>query len=161
MTRWIAVVGVITLTAAGAGAQPKRPEATVTSTVLTPSVAPGGEARLALAVTLPANVHVQSNKPSDPFFIPTVLTVEPPAGFTVEDVIYPKSERLKQEGLAEPLIVFGNRFTIEVRLKAAASAAAGSRVVPGRLRYQACDATTCYPPARAEATWTLQVGAGR
>jgi hypothetical protein len=161
MTRWIAVVGLVALTGVGAAAQPKRPEAMVTASTLTPSVAPGGEARLVLAVTLPANVHVQSNKPSDPFFIPTVLTVEPPAGFTVEDVIYPKSEQLKQEGLAEPLIVFGNRFTIEVRLKAAASAAAGSRVVPGRLRYQACDATTCYPPARAEASWTLQVGAAR
>ena len=60
-------------------------------------------------MTLPANVQVQSDKPSDPFFVPTALTVEPPAGFTVEDLIYPKWEQLKQEGLAEPLIVFGNR----------------------------------------------------
>lgn len=159
MARWIAVLGLVVLGAAAAGAQPKRPQATVAATTQTLTVAPGGEARLSLAVTLPEKVHVQANKPSDPLFIPTVLTVEPPAGFTVEEVVYPKSEQLKQEGLAEPLLVFGSAFTITVRLKAAAAAAPGERTVPGRLRYQACDATTCYPPTRADATWTLQVAA--
>jgi hypothetical protein len=159
MKHWIAVVGIVALSTAGAATQPKRPEATVTATAVTPSVAAGGEARLSLAVTLPSNVHVQSNKPSDPFFIATVLTVEPPAGFTVQDVVYPKSELLKQEGLAEPLHVFGSQFTIEVRLKAAATVAPGTLAVPARLRYQACDATTCYPPARAAASWTLRVEA--
>jgi len=156
--RWGVVVGLAAVGAVAVGAQ-SRPQATVAAAAVTSPVAPGAEARLALKVTLPPNVHVQANKTSDPFFIPTLLTVEPPSGFTVQEILYPRSERLKQEGLAEPLLVFGNQFTITVRLKAAPSIGPGDVTVPGRLRYQACDATTCYPPARADATWTLRVAA--
>src|SRR5207248_1505190 len=35
---------------------------------------------------------------------------------------------------------------------------AGDLVVPAKLRYQACDANLCYPPATAEAQWTIHVG---
>lgn len=144
-----------------AEAQPKRPSATVTPSVARAEVSPGGEAVLDLHVTLPARVHVQAHKLTDPFFIPTVLTVDSGKGATVADIQYPPSERLKQAGLEEPLVVFGSDFNIKARIKIAADAPAGDLTIPGRLRYQACDETTCYPPARAEATWTVHVGAKR
>lgn len=142
--------------------QPDRPRARVAPVVETGSVAPGGEARLALKVTLPPRIHVQSDKPSDPSFIPTVLTLDVPKGLSVAETVYPKSERLKQEGLKDPLSVFGSEFTVRVRLNVSRDARPGVIVVPGRLRYQACNETTCFPPATADAKWTLRVGpAGR
>jgi hypothetical protein len=60
------------LTATVAAAQP--PRATVTPFAES-AAAVGGTARLALSVSLPEKLHVQSDRPRDPSLIPTVLTV--------------------------------------------------------------------------------------
>lgn len=160
-TRLLAVFAAVLGTAATTAAQPKRPQATVTPVSVARAIAPGDDVELELKVRLPADVHVQSNAPSDPFFIPTVLTIEAPAGLTVQRVVYPPSQTLKQAGLAEPLVVFGSEFSLRARLAVGADVTPGELVVPARLRYQACDATTCYPPARAETRWTVRVAPKR
>ena len=155
-----AFVAIVLATAAATvpHAQFKRPRAEVVPVVETSSVAPGGEARLALKVTLPPKVHVQSDKPSDPSLIPTVLTLDLSRGLSLTQTVYPKSEQLKQQGVKDPLSVFGSEFTVRILLKVARDVAPGAVVVPGRLRYQACDDTTCFPPATVEAKWSLLVG---
>jgi hypothetical protein len=40
-----------------------------------------------------------------------------------------------------------------------ASSLAGQVSIPATLRYQACDASVCYPPAKAPATWTTTAAA--
>jgi len=158
-TQRIRVIGVAVLIVAGAapsGAQPGRPKAEVTAAVDAPARA-GTTVKATLRVTLPAGVHVQSDKPRDPALIPTALTIQPPAGVTVASIVYPPSADLQQAGQKAPLAVLGPAFTIDVRLALAADVAAGALVVPARLRYQACDDKACYPPARADAQWVLTV----
>jgi hypothetical protein len=84
-----------------------------------------------------------------------VLTHDPPAGDSIGAITYPRAIDLDQAGQREPLAVYGPEFTVVVRLALAADAAVDGLVIPARLRYQACDATTCYPPAKAETRWTL------
>ncbi len=157
----IILTGSLVALAAGqvTQAQIKRPKAELTPTVTTPaaSVQPGKVVQVALKVTLPETVHVQSDKPRDPAFIPTVLTIDAPAGVTVGKIKYPPARDLKQEGSKMPLAVFGPEFTISVDLTLAKTAAAGDLVVPAHLKYQACDEQVCYPPAKADAQWTLSV----
>ena len=148
-------VGVVTLAAAG-HAQPRRPTADVTPIVESDAVHAGAALRAALMVSLPEGFHVQSNKPSDPSFIPTVLSVEPPAGVTVAEIVYPASTDLKQAGVDQPLAVFERAFTIGVRLAVARDVPDGDITVPARLRYQACDDTTCYIPTTADVQWTFR-----
>jgi DsbC/DsbD-like thiol-disulfide interchange protein len=158
--RLLVVVGVIAWGAAPVvRAQIKRPKAELTATVATDAAAvkPGKVVQVALKVTLPQTVHVQSDKPRDPAFIPTVLTIDAPAGVTVGKIRYPPAKDLKQEGSKTPLAVFGPEFTINVDLTLAKDAAAGDLVVPAHLKYQACDEAVCYPPAKADAQWTLSV----
>lgn len=142
---------------AGASAQMKRPTATLTPTVETAPVRAGAPARLSLRVALPADVHVQSDKPKDPSLIPTVLTVDAPAGVTVDKTTYPASSELVQAGQREPLLVLGPEFVVDVQVALAPDVPTGTLTIPLRLRYQACDAKVCYPPARAEAQWTVAV----
>src|SRR5688572_964693 len=59
----------------------------------------GTSVRLAMRVELSPELHVQANVPSDPGFIATVLTVEPPAGVTVDELVYPVAQDLKQFGV--------------------------------------------------------------
>jgi thiol:disulfide interchange protein len=117
----------------------------------------GTQVRAALQVSLPEGLHVQSNAPRDPSLIPTKLTIEPPAGITVDEPVYPPSTDLKQVGQDQPLAVFEREFAIGVHLALAPGLPAGDLSIPLHLRYQACDATVCYPPATADAQWSLQV----
>jgi thiol:disulfide interchange protein DsbD len=117
----------------------------------------GADARAALQITLPEGFHVQANKPRDPLLIPTQLTIDAPAGVTVAEIVFPAPVDLKQIGADQPLAVFERRFAIGVRLRVAATTAPGDIRVPARLRYQACNDTTCFPPTTAAAEWTLRV----
>jgi hypothetical protein len=117
----------------------------------------GAKGTVTLRVKLPESVHVQSDKPLDKSLIPTALTIEPPPGLRVEKIVYPAATKLKQEGVPQPLAVFGPDFTITVHLTVAADAAAGELNVPGRLRYQACDEFMCYPPKRVDTKWAIRI----
>jgi DsbC/DsbD-like thiol-disulfide interchange protein len=100
---------------------------------------------------------VQSNKPRDQSLIPTVLTIDAPAGVTVDAVHYPKPTDLAQPNRKDPLAVYGSEFEIGVKVSLGPNVAAGDLVLPATLRYQACNETVCFPPARAAAQWTLSV----
>jgi hypothetical protein len=130
--------------------------------VLTPTVEqqetrPGQTVTLVLGVELPENIHVQSDDPRDPFVIPTLLSFTLPEGVTVEEITYPESSDFLLEGWEEPLAVFENEFTIEVRLALDADVSPGELVVPGSFLYQACDDKVCFAPTTAAAEWRLQV----
>jgi thiol:disulfide interchange protein len=135
----------------------RRPKAEVTPVTEHSAQHAGGAARVALKISLPEGLHTQSNKPRDPTLIPTVLTIDAPAGVTVDEVVFPPSTDLKQAGADQPLAVFEQSFAIGAQLSLAASVPAGDLVVPAHLRYQACDANLCYPPANADVEWTLHV----
>jgi thiol:disulfide interchange protein DsbD len=121
------------------------------------AVRPGDAVRLALKVSLPEGLHTQSNTPRDPLLIPTVLTIEAPPTIPVAEIVFPPSTDLKQEGQAQPLAVFEQTFAIGAVLSLPKNQPAGDLVVPAKLRYQACDANLCYPPATADAQWTIHV----
>lgn len=157
MTR-VAVIAIALLVAAPLEAQTARPRAEVTPLAESASATAGQTARLSIAVRLPDDVHVQAHEPRDPSLIPTVLTVEAPAGFAVDAVTYPAPTELSQAGRRETLAVLGPTFVIEVRLSVAATATAGEHVVPAVLRYQACNDAVCFPPARASTEWRVTVG---
>jgi cytochrome c biogenesis protein CcdA/thiol-disulfide isomerase/thioredoxin len=139
-----------------APAQVRRPKADV-SAVAERAVRAGEKARLALKVSLPEGLHTQSDKPRDPTLIPTVLTINAPAGVTVDEIVFPKATDLKQAGQDVPLAVFEQIFAIGVQASLAATVPAGDLVIPAKLRYQACDANLCYAPTVADVQWTVRV----
>jgi len=155
--RTIAIVSLLGVLggAHAALAQMRRPRADVTPVVERANAHAGDAVRLAVKVTLPEGVHTQSNKPSDDSFIPTVLAVDPP--FTVSEIVWPPSADLIQAGLDKPLKVFEQAFTIGVAVTLPKDVPVGPLSIPGSLRYQACDANLCYPPATAPIEWKLDV----
>jgi len=153
----VLLICILALSAAALNAQLRRPQATVTPLVERPGVHAGGSVRLALQVSLPEGLHTQSNAPLDPTLIPTALTINAPAGVTIDEVVYPKATDLAQAGQDKPLKVFEREFAIGVQVTLAPGMPAGDLVVPARLRYQACNESTCFPPATADAQWTIRV----
>jgi DsbC/DsbD-like thiol-disulfide interchange protein len=152
-----AVLAAIVASTALAAAQATRPRASLQPAVAEVTAAPGTGVELILNVSMPPDVHVQAHQPKDPLLIPTILTVEAPAGIGVEAIAYPSPTEFTQAGRPEPLLVLGPRFDIRVRVSVAADTGEGMRSVPVVLRYQACNETVCFPPARATAAWTVTV----
>ena len=140
-----------------ATAQLKRIKADLTPLLESDAVHAGTTVRAALTVTLPDRFHVQSNKPRDPSLIATELTIDPPAGITVKEIVFPMPVDLKQQGADQPLAVFERSFAIGVEFTLAPGLAAGTVKMPARLHYQACDDTTCFAPTNATTEWTLTV----
>ena len=154
-----AVLGVFTVVgvlAVPAYAQLRRIPADVTPLVESDAVHAGGDVRLALQVGLPDGLHVQSNKPRDPLLIATELTVDPPPGVSVSEIVFPAPVDLNQTGADQPLAVFEQRFLIGVRVALSATTT-GELVVPAKLRYQACNDKMCFAPTSVTAQWTLRV----
>jgi thiol:disulfide interchange protein len=129
--------------------------------VLTPLVesdAPAGSTvRLALQIAVPDGLHIQSNAPRDPALIPTALSIEAPAGFAVTGIAFPDSIDFSMPGFDQPLAVFEHTIAVGVVMTVPAGRTTGNIAIPARLRYQACDATQCFPPRTVETSWTLHV----
>lgn len=156
------LIPLVVLAAAtlGLGQTPRSEPVAETQALIERAVVPaGGTARLALRVTLPEGFHLQSDKPRDPTLIPTVLSVDPPEGLTVTEVVFPPSTDFEQEGSAELLAVFEHEFVLGVQVSIAAGHAHGEVTLPARLRYQACDDTVCFRARTVDARWTFRVGA--
>ena len=151
------LVAGLGLSAVSTSAQFRRAVAQLTPTVQQQAIHPGQTVTVELRVELPENIHVQSDKPPDPFVIPTLLTFTLPEGVTVEEITYPASTDFLLAGWKEPLAVFEHEFTIEVRLALDADVSPGEMVGSGSLRYQACDDTVCFVPASAAVEWHLHV----
>ncbi len=142
------------------GAQVRPPEAVVTPFVEMGGVHAGSIVRIALTVVLPEGLHVQSDQPRDPALIPTLLTIDPPAGVRVTHLIFPHPTDFTLEGQTEPLAVFGHDFVAGAELEIADGTAPGDLVIPARLRYQACNDKACFRPVTATTGWTLHVVPG-
>ena len=150
---FVLVLGIAAVTRAQTGP----PIPTATPVVESDGVHAGQSLRAALRVRLPPGFHVQSNKPRDETLIATVLTITPPPGVTVSEVVFPPATDLKQTGLSQPLAVFEEAFDIGVQFAIAAGAQPGEIAIPARLRYQACDEHMCYIPATLPTSWTFRV----
>jgi len=151
----IALVGVGVLVAVQAQ---QRPIAVLTTLMATTTAPQGREVRLAVRAVLPTtDLHVQSNTPSEEGLIATVLTIAPPAGVTIDELVYPTAKEFSVAGFDKPLLVYGHDFVIGVRATVASTVAPGTVTIPARLRYQACDNLLCYTPITVETRWTLTV----
>jgi cytochrome c biogenesis protein CcdA len=118
-------------------------------------VHPGGRIRLALEITVPGEYHLQSNTPLDEFAIPTVLTLDPPEGITVTEIVFPRHVEFDVAGLKTA--VYEQSFPVGVAFQIAADTEPGSYSIPGTLSYQACDSRVCLMPTRMELTAEIEV----
>lgn len=124
-----------------------------------PHAPAGGQVRAALQVRVPQGYHLQSNAPRDPSLIPTTLVADVPAGIRAVEVVFPPTTDFRVAGIDEPLAVFEYEFTIGMLFEVDASVPPGPVIIPGRLRYQACDDKACFAPTTVDLQWTLDITA--
>jgi thiol:disulfide interchange protein DsbD len=96
--------------------------------------------------------HVNAHDPKDKFLIPTTVDVVVPAGVRAGAVKYPAAvEKTLEFADGKTLRLYEGKVRIETPLEGTAPDGAPVRA---KLRYQACDDTTCLPPKTVELTAT-------
>ena len=157
MRRTLLVLGFVLLATSVPRAQLRGVKATLTPLIAQPSAHPGDRVRLALVVTLPPEFHVQSSAPRDPTLIATALTIEPPLGGEVVEVVYPDPVDFKMADVEQPLVVYPHEFAVGAEIALPAEVVPGPLQIPGQLRYQACNDRLCFAPTTVTVSWTVDV----
>lgn len=116
----------------------------------------GAAAEARIAVSVQPGFHVNSNTPSDSFLIPLRLTWTP-GGLDAGQVAFPKPSMEKYEFSEKPLSVFTGNFDLVAHFKAPANAPTGPGILLGKLRYQACNDHSCFPPKSVEVRLPYQI----
>jgi hypothetical protein len=123
-------------------AKPKTQEFIVYAAEQQTAVA-GRESVLELNFRVVEGLHVNSHTPKSELLIATALTLDAAPGVKVGTAVYPAgSEYSFRASPNEKLDVYSGAFTVKVPV----TARAGTRMLEGKLRYQACDREACYPP---------------
>lgn len=121
------------------------PEDVVQASASRVEVQAGKPAQATIRLVIKDGYHINGN-PASQYQIATQLTVEPSEGISAAPPTYPPSITKKFEFSEQPIAVYEKEAIINLPLSATAAAARGERIVPARLRFQACDDQVCYPP---------------
>ena len=118
---------------------------TVTGSVAEAAVARGSTVRGAIVLTIPEGLHVNSNKPSTEYLIPTTVRISG-VGFKPGPVEYPDGTNKKFQFSESELNVYVGEVTIPFSIVVPKRFRGDTLSVKALVRYQACTDEVCYPP---------------
>ncbi|HOQ89237.1 MAG TPA: cytochrome c biogenesis protein CcdA [Candidatus Hydrogenedentes bacterium] len=121
-------------------------------------LSPGSTFRGWLTVTFPEPWHVNARHPKDDALIPTTLELSGDSSpVRIAKVVYPQPKSFRFEFSEEEVLVYGPVFSVGMVIEASPEAPSGAYAIPLKLRYQACNNTTCMPPRSVDITITVNV----
>ena len=125
-----------------------------------PRIERGGAAGLEVAAVVAPGWHINGHTPTDAFLVATAVTLALPPGVSADPPTYPPAER-KSFAFApgKELLVYEGTVRITTTLRVAPDFTAETVRIAAVLRYQACNDSTCLPPASARAELVIAVSA--
>jgi hypothetical protein len=154
------ILGISLLTAMLRAQEPSGKKAP--SVTLSPpgvaSVTRGKANSVELRFHVSSGFHVNSNKPSAEYLIPTTLKLDVPTDIVLGGVTYPEGQQMSFAFAPdEKLSVYSGEFDLAVMVRPLASVLPGKYVFRGELKYQACDNAACYPPKKLPVQFEVKV----
>ena len=129
----------------------------VSGAVAPDKIKKGRSVRATVVMDIPHGLHVQSNKPLDKFLVPTKLDVQTPSGMQVGTVSYPRAVMRNLKFSKGSVAVYEGRATLRFNVTVPANYSGGSGEIKGKLRFQACNDESCFPPITREVKMWLNV----
>jgi thioredoxin:protein disulfide reductase len=117
----------------------------------------GRTVKARVVMEIPQGLHVQSNKPLDKFLIATKLDVDTPSGMTVGTIVYPRALMRSLKFSKNKVAVYEGHTSIQFPVTVPANYSGGSGEIKGKLRFQACNDESCFPPVTREVKMWLNV----
>ena len=129
----------------------------VSGSVAPDKIKKGRIVRATVVMDIPNGLHVQSNKPLDKFLVATKLDVETPSGMQVGPISYPRPVMRNLKFSKGTVAVFEGRAMLRFNVTVPANYSGGSGEIKGKLRFQACNDESCFPPITREVKMWLNV----
>ena len=120
------------------------------------AVSKGSTARGAVTISIPAGLHMNSNKPSSQYAIPTTVKLTS-TGAKVGAVTYPRGVNRKFEFSETAINVYEGNVKFPFSVTVPANFKGDSVHVRATVKYQACTNEVCYPPKTKEITISAKV----
>jgi DsbC/DsbD-like thiol-disulfide interchange protein len=156
MRQFPLVMMTVFLMAGAAAAQ--RPSVVEARMLLATDAAPvGSTAKAAVVAEITPGYHINDNKPTLDYLIPTELKLEPSKEVSVTKVVYPKGE-LKSFAFSDAkLSVYEGTLELGALLEIGRTARPGTYTLKGKFAYQACNDHACLPPTSVPVTLAVKV----
>lgn len=106
----------------------------------------GGTCPIAVEITISPEWHINANPAQPDFLVPTDLKIRSPQKIKMTRVKYPAHELLNVQGSDMPYHVYSNRIFIYGLLEIDAAERAEAGELEIRIKFQACNETTCIAP---------------
>jgi len=117
----------------------------------------GRTVRGTVVMEIPSGLHVQSNRPLDKFLVATKLDIETPSGMNVGPISYPRPVMRKLKFSKGAVSVFEGRAMLRFNVTVPQNYSGSSGEIKGKLRFQACNDESCFPPITREVKMWLNV----
>ncbi|HXC70780.1 MAG TPA: protein-disulfide reductase DsbD domain-containing protein [Pyrinomonadaceae bacterium] len=129
----------------------------VSGSVAPDKIKKGRVVRATVVMDIPSGLHVQSSKPLDKFLVATKLDVETPSGMKVGPISYPRALMRKLKFSKGMVAVYEGKSIVRFNVTVPANYSGGSGEIKGKLRFQACNDESCFPPVTREVKMWLNV----
>ena len=120
------------------------------------TVTRGGSVKGTVTLSIPGGLHVNSNRPSSQYAIPTTLRVSA-VGAKITGISYPRGRNRKFQFSESLINVYEGTVSFSFNLSVPANFKGNVVRVRAVVRYQACTDEVCYPPRSKEITLTARV----
>jgi len=117
----------------------------------------GRVVRGTVTIDIPAGLHVQSNRPLDKYLVATKLDLETPSGMKAGPVSYPRALMRNLKFSKTAVAVYEGRAVLRFNVTVPANYNGSSGEIKGKLRFQACNDDSCFPPQTREVKMWLNV----
>jgi thiol:disulfide interchange protein DsbD len=117
----------------------------------------GSSFQVAVVLDIDGGYHINSNRPTEKYLIPTVLKVERSSGISTSAVIYPKGKMRKFSFADKPLSVYEGRVVLRFVARALPTLSTGDHTIRARLTLQACNDQACLQPKTIEVAIAIEV----
>lgn len=146
----ISLIAVIFLCSIAASAQE------VSGSIGNGTVRRGATTRGTVVLTIPAELHVNSNKPKSEYAIPTTVRVSG-TGITVGSITFPRGTNRKFQFSENLINVYEGTVFFPFTVTVPRNYKGSSITVKAVVRYQACTDEVCYPPKSKTVEITAKV----
>jgi len=156
MTRNLSRVGFLLFSFLIVGAVCEASGQTVTASVPRNTVSKGKATRATVVLSIPAGLHVNSNRPDSEYAIATTVRATA-RGARVGGVSYPRGVNRKFEFSPNYINVYEGSPRFSFPITVPASFRGDTLKIDVTVRYQACTNEVCYPPRNKTVTVNARV----
>lgn len=116
----------------------------------------GASARGVVVISIPSGLHVNSNRPSSRYSIPTTVRLSG-TGVRVSGVSYPRGANRKFAFSETPINVYEGTVRFPFTVRVPANFRGNTVRISAVVEYQPCTTEVCYPPRTKQITMTAAV----